>query len=144
MTVPGDAWAIVQPPGWPRPQGYAHGIVASGRLVFLAGMLGWNREGQFETDDFVGQVDRALRNVVELLAAAGARADHLVRLTWYITNREEYLRSLPALGAVYREVIGRHYPAMSVVEVSALVEPRAKVEIEATAVIPTPEGGTQR
>jgi enamine deaminase RidA (YjgF/YER057c/UK114 family) len=102
-------------------------------------MLGWNREGHFETDDFVGQVQQALRNVVETLAVAEARPDHLVRLTWYITSREEYLRSLQALGVVYREVIGRHYPTMSVVEVSALIEDRAKVEIEATAVIPIPE-----
>jgi enamine deaminase RidA (YjgF/YER057c/UK114 family) len=108
-------------------------------LVFLAGTLGWTREGHFETDDFVGQVQQALRNVVETLAAADALPDHLVRLTWYITSREDYLRSLPALGVVYREVIGRHYPTMSVVEVSALIEERAKVEIEATAVIPIPE-----
>lgn len=136
MTLSRDGHRIIQPPGWPRPRGYSNGIVAEGRLVFLAGMLGSTREGQFETDDFVGQARQALQNVVEMLAAADAHPDHLVRLTWYITSREDYLRSLPALGVAYREVIGRHYPAMSVVEVSALIEERAKVEIEATAVVP--------
>ncbi len=127
---------VLQPADWPKPRGYANGVAARGTCVFLAGMVGWNHEGTFESDDFVDQVRRALQNIVTLLAEAGGRPEHLVRLVWYVTDREEYLRSQEALGRAYREVIGRHYPAMSVVEVKGLVEPGAKVEIEATAVIP--------
>ncbi len=130
---------VLQPAGWPRPRGYANGVAARGTCVFLAGMVGWNHEGAFESTDFVDQVRQALQNIVALLAEAGGGPEHLVRLVWYVTDREEYLRSREALGRVYREVIGRHYPAMSVVEVKGLVEPGAKVEIEATAVIPDVE-----
>lgn len=139
---------LLQPPGWVRPRGYAYGVVARGTWVFVAGMVGWNARGEFDHKDFVGQARRALQNIVEVLREAGARPEHLVRLTWYVTDKEEYLSALEDLGRAYREVIGRHYPAMSVVEVQGLVEPGAKVEIEATAVIPDSEpvpedGGTQ-
>ncbi len=127
---------ILHPPGWPQPKGYTHGMAARGTLVFVAGMVGWNREGQFETDDFVGQARQALQNIVAVLAEAGAGPAHVVRLTWFVTSKEEYLASLEDLGAAYRTVMGRHFPPMSVVEVKALMEERAKVEIEATAVIP--------
>lgn len=127
---------VLQPPDWAKPKGYSNGIAAKGTLIFTAGMIGWNGQGVFETDDFVGQTRQALQNIVDTIAEAGARPEHLVRLTWFITDKQAYLESLPALGQVYREVIGRHYPVMSVVEVSALMEDRAKVEIEATAVIP--------
>lgn len=127
---------ILQPTGWARPKGYANGIAARGRLVFIAGMIGWNPQGVFETDDFVGQSRQALQNILGTLAEAGGKPEHLVRLTWFITSKQEYLASLDALGAAYREVMGRHYPTMSVVEVKSLMEDRAKVEIEATAVIP--------
>ncbi|MER3480042.1 MAG: enamine deaminase RidA [Meiothermus sp.] len=127
---------ILQPAGWAQPKGYANGIAARGTLVFIAGMIGWNPQGVFETDDFVAQAGQALRNILEILAEAGGGPEHVVRLTWFVTDKQEYLTSLDALGVVYREVMGRHYPAMSVVEVSALMEGRAKVEIEATAVIP--------
>lgn len=130
---------ILHPPSWVRPKGYAHGVAARGTWVFVAGMVGWNEEGEFEDTDFVGQARRALRNIVEVLQEAGARPEHLVRLTWYVTDKEEYLGCLEDLGRAYREVIGRHFPAMSVVEVKGLIEPGAKVEIEATAVVPDPE-----
>jgi enamine deaminase RidA (YjgF/YER057c/UK114 family) len=127
----------LHPQGWADPSGYAHGIAASGRIVVTAGQIGWDpATGAFATDDFVGQATQALRNVVAVLAAGGAEPQHLVRLTWYITTRSEYLAARRGLGAAYREVVGRHYPAMAVVFVAALVEERAKVEIEATAVIP--------
>lgn len=137
---------VLQPPHWARPKGYANGIATRGTLVFLSGMIGWNPQQRFEATDFVGQARQALKNIVEALAEAEARPEHLVRLTWFVTDREEYLASLPELGSVYREVIGRHYPAMSVVQVVALVEPQAKLEIEATAVIPDAPGreGTTR
>lgn len=131
-----DNWQILQPPGWPTPKGYVNGIAARGRMVFLAGMVGWNRQGVFESDDFVEQSRQALQNIVETLAQAGGRPEHVVRLTWFILSKEEYLARLDALGLAYRTVMGRHYPTMSVVEVRALIEDRAKVEIEATAVIP--------
>jgi len=127
---------ILQPPGWPRPRGYANGIAARGRLVFVSGMIGWNADGRFASDDFSAQAGQALRNIVEVLRAAGARPEHIVRMTWYVVDRREYLAAGSALGAVYREIIGAHYPAMTAVEVSALMEDRARVEIEATAVVP--------
>jgi len=111
-------------------------MAARGTLVFVAGMVGWNRAGQFESDDFVGQARQALQNIVAVLAEAGARPEHVVRLTWFVTSKDEYLAAQEPLGAAYREVMGRHFPPMSVVEVRALMEDRAKVEIEATAVIP--------
>lgn len=126
---------ILQPAGWPRPRGYANGIVAEGRQVFISGQIGWNAEQKFTSDELALQVRQALVNVVEVLACAGGRPEQLVRLTWYLTSREEYYTSIEAIGAAYRDVIGRHFPAMSVVVVAALLEPGAKVEIEATAVL---------
>lgn len=127
---------ILHPKNWKPARGYANGVAASGRMVFTGGLIGWNADQEFETDDFVGQVKVALTSIVEVLACAGARPEHLVRLTWYVTDKHEYLNSLKELGAVYKEVIGRNYPAMALVQVVALVEDRAKVEIEATAIIP--------
>lgn len=126
----------LHPKGWKPARGYANGMAAQGRMIFTGGMIGWNADCVFETDDFAGQVEQALRNIVAVLAKGGAGPEHLVRLTWYVTDRDEYLSSLPALGAVYRAVLGRNYPAMALVQVVALVEARAKVEIEATAVVP--------
>lgn len=126
---------ILQPPGWPRPKGYSNGVSARGRLVFTAGQVGWNAQGNFP-DTLAGQVELALGNVVAVLAEAGAGPEHLVRLTWFIADRRAYLDAQSEIGAAYRRVLGRHYPAMSLVEVSALVESKALVEIEATAVIP--------
>jgi len=127
---------ILHPKNWKPARGYANGVAASGRMVFTGGLIGWNADQEFETDDFVGQVAVALRSIVEVLACAGAGPEHLVRLTWYVTDKQEYLGNLKGLGAVYKEIIGRNYPAMALVQVVALVEDRAKVEIEATAVIP--------
>jgi enamine deaminase RidA (YjgF/YER057c/UK114 family) len=127
----------LNPKNWAKPKGYANGIAARGTLVFVAGQIGWNgAEGRFETDDFVGQAKQALGNIVAVLAEAGAKPEHIVRFTWYVTDKQEYVARLPEMGRAYREIIGRHYPAMALVEVKALVEDRAKVEIEATAVIP--------
>jgi enamine deaminase RidA (YjgF/YER057c/UK114 family) len=117
-------------------KGYAPGVAATGRLVVTAGLVGWNADGQFETDDFTGQTAQALRNVVAVLAEGGARPEHLVRLTWYVVDKREYLASLAGIGQAYREIIGSHYPAMALVQVAGLVEDRARVEIEATAVVP--------
>ena len=126
---------ILEPAGWPRPRGYSNGVAASGRQVFVSGQIGWDAGGRIVSDDFAAQVRQALFNIVAVLAAAGAKPEQLVRLTWYVTSRDEYVASLDAVGTAYREIIGRHYPAMSVVQIAALVEPRAKVEIEATAVV---------
>lgn len=123
------------PEGWPRPRGYSYGFSARGTIVVLSGMVGWNREGLFESDDFVAQAKQALLNILEVLEVAGGRREHLVRLTWYVTDMREYLDRMEDLGEAYRSVMGNHYPAMSVVEVVRLVDERAKVEIEATAVI---------
>ena len=127
---------ILHPKHWKPARGYANGVAAEGRMVFTGGLIGWNANCEFETDDFVEQVAQALRSIVEVLAEAGAKPEHLVRLTWYVTDKREYLANLKGLGAVYKEIIGRTYPAMALVQVVALVEDRAKVEIEATAVIP--------
>ena len=128
---------VVTPLGWKAPSGYAHGIISAGRVVVAAGQVGWNpRTGAFETDDFAGQVAQVLKNIVEVMKAAGARPEHIVRLTWFVTSRSDYLRARKEIGVAYKEIVGRHYPAMSVVVVSALLEDRAKVEIEATAVVP--------
>lgn len=126
----------LHPKGWAPARGYANGIAAEGRMVFTGGLVGWNAAQEWETDDFSQQAAQCLRNVVAVLACAGAEPAHLVRLTWYVTDKREYLTSLKDLGRAYREVIGPHYPAMALVQVAALVEDRAKVEIEATAVIP--------
>ena len=132
----GTAMEFLHPTHWKPAIGYSNGVAATGRMVFTGGIIGWNADQVFETDDFVGQAERALRSIVEVLACAGARPEHLVRLTWYVTDKREYLASLKDLGRAYKAVIGRHYPAMALVQVVALVEDRAKVEIEATAVIP--------
>ena len=126
---------ILQPPGWARPRGYANGVAATGRQVYVAGQIGWDAEQRFASDDFAAQVRQALANVVAVLGCAGAGPEHLVRMTWYVTSRDEYNSALPEIGTAYRELIGRNFPAMSVVVVAALLEPRAKVEIEATAVV---------
>ena len=127
---------MLNPPGWPRPKGYSNGIAASGRMVFVAGMVGWNETEEFETDDFAGQFRKALENICAVLKEGGAGPEHLVRLTMYFTSKQEYLDNLKGVGEAYREVIGRNYPVMAAVEVVALMEDRAKVEIEATAVVP--------
>ena len=127
---------VLHPAAWKAATGYSNGVAATGRQVFCGGMIGWNGDQVFETDAFVGQVAQALRNIVAVLAEAGAGPEHLVRLTWFVTSKAEYLGNLRELGRAYREIIGRHYPAMTLVQVVALVEDRAKVEIEATAVIP--------
>lgn len=126
----------LQPDGWPRPRGYANGIAASGRMVFVSGMVGWDEQGKFQTDDFAGQVRQALANALAVLAAGGAGPEHIVRMTWYVLDKKEYVAAYPAIGAAYRELIGRHFPAMSAVQVAGLVEDRARVEIEVTAVVP--------
>ena len=127
---------VLHPKNWKPALGYSNGMAARGRLVVTGGIIGWNADQVFETDDFAGQAAQVLRSIVEVLACAGARPKHLVRLTWYVTDKHEYLASLKELGRAYRETIGRHYPAMALVQVVALVEDRAKVEIEATAVVP--------
>jgi enamine deaminase RidA (YjgF/YER057c/UK114 family) len=126
----------LQPPGWAQPKGYANGIAARGTMVFVGGQIGWNAQQQFESDDFIEQTGQALRNIVAVLHEAGAGPEHMVRMTWYITDRDEYQRRLGELGPVYRAAMGRNFPAMTCVQVAALVEARAKVEIEVTAVIP--------
>ena len=127
---------ILQPDGWAAPKGYANGISAKGRQIFIAGQIGWNAEARFETDDFVAQVEQALSNVVAVLTAAGGKPEHIVRLNWYITDKGEYAENQRAIGEAYRRVIGRNFPAMTLLVVAGLLEPRAKVEIEATAVLP--------
>ena len=128
---------ILQPEGWGTPKGYVNGLEAEGRLVFVAGQIGWNpKTCAFETDDFVGQTDQALRNVLAVLAEGGAGPEHVTRMTWYVTDRAAYLANTRALGRVWRESFGRHYPAMTLVVVAGLLEEGAKVEIEATAVVP--------
>ena len=127
---------VLQPSGWSKPRGYSNGIVATGRMVFVAGQIGWNGDCQFESDDFVAQTAQALRNVVAVLFEGGAHPEDIVRMTWYVTDREEYLRRGSEIGVVYREIMGKHYPVMTAVEVKGLMEARAKVEIEVTAVTP--------
>ena len=127
---------ILHPAHWKPARGYANGIAARGRLVVTGGIIGWNADQVFESDDFAAQAAQALRSIVEVLACAGARPEHLVRLTWYVTDKRDYLAALKDLGTAYRDIIGRHFPAMALVQVVALVEDRAKVEIEATAVVP--------
>jgi enamine deaminase RidA (YjgF/YER057c/UK114 family) len=126
---------VLLPEGWPRPRGYVNGILARGETIYLGGIIGWDTEGRFP-DGFVGQVRQTLSNIVAVLQSGGAAPENVVRMTWYVVDMEEYRSSLAELGAVYREVMGRHYPAMALVEVKSLVEPDALVEIEATAVIP--------
>jgi enamine deaminase RidA (YjgF/YER057c/UK114 family) len=131
---------FLQPPDWAAPKGYANGVSvecgSGAKLVFIGGQIGWNARQQFDSDDFVAQARQALANTLAVLRESGGSVEHVARLTWYVTDRDEYVANLRALGAAYREVFGRHFPAMTCVEVSRLVEPRAKVEIEATAVVP--------
>lgn len=127
---------FLQPPGWTRPRGYSNGVAASGRTVSVSGMIGWDAQGVFHTDDFAGQTRQALQNIVEVLAEAGAKPEHIVRMTWYVLDKHEYMGAHKEVGAAYRELIGRHYPAMSAVQVAGLMEDRARVEIEVTAIVP--------
>ena len=127
---------ILQPEGWARPAGYANGVAARGRMVFTAGLIGWNAQSVFESDEFVAQTRQALENVVAVLATGGAKPEHLVSMTWYVTSRAQYLANLKGVGAAWRETVGKHYCAMAAVEVSALMEPRAKIEIQAIAIVP--------
>lgn len=127
---------ILHPKNWAKAKGYANGVAASGQMIFCGGLIGWNADQEFKSDDFVDQVEQTLKNIVAVLAEAGAKPEHLVRLTWFVTDKAEYLGRLKDVGRVYRDVIGRHYPAMTMVQVVALIEHQAKVEIEATAVIP--------
>lgn len=127
---------VILPPGWPRPRGYANGVAASGRMLFIAGMIGWDAQGVFHSDDFAAQVRQALQNVADVLREAGGKPENIVRMTWYVTDKREYLAAGKEIGRAFREIIGSYNAAMTAVEVRALIEDRAKVEIEATAVIP--------
>lgn len=127
---------VLQPPSWARPKGYANGVAVRGRQIYVAGMIGWDGQGRFQSDDLVGQVRQALANIVEVLAEADAKPEHIVRMTWYLTDKREYLARAREIGAVYRELIGSFNAAMTAVQVSALIEDRAQVEIEVTAVVP--------
>lgn len=127
---------LLQPAGWTAPRGYANGIAARGTQIFVGGQIGWNAQQQFESDDFIAQTAQTLRNIVAVLKEAGAGPEHMVRMTWYVLDRAEYNSRLPELGRVYREVLGRNFPAMTCVQVAALMEARARVEIEVTAVLP--------
>ena len=126
----------LQPPDWAEPKGYANGILARGALLFVGGQIGWNAAQQFETDDFVAQTRQTLQNIAAVLKAGGAGPEHMVRMTWYVVDRVEYNARLKEIGGVYREVMGRNFPAMTCVQVAALMESRAKIEIEVTAVLP--------
>jgi enamine deaminase RidA (YjgF/YER057c/UK114 family) len=127
---------ILQPPGWARPRGYANGVAASGRMVCVSGMIGWDAQCQFQCLDFAGQTRQALANIVDVLAEAGALPEHIVRMTWYVVDKREYIDAAKDIGAAYRDLIGRHYPAMTAVQVTALIEDKARVEIEVTAIVP--------
>ena len=127
---------ILQPPSWARAKGFSNGIAASGRLVFIAGQIGWTGQARWEARDFAGQFRQAIKNILAVLAEANGKPEHIVRLTWYVLDKQEYLSSLKEVGAAYRELMGRHYPTMAVVQVSGLVEDQARLEIEATAVVP--------
>ncbi|MEP7329810.1 MAG: RidA family protein [Betaproteobacteria bacterium] len=133
-------WRTLAPPDWAPPKGYANGIAARGTMVFVGGQIGWNAQQQFETDDFAAQARQALLNVIAVLREASAGPEHIVRMTWYVVDKREYIASYRALGTAYREVMGRHFPAMTAVAVTALIEDRARVEIEVTAVIPDAAG----
>jgi enamine deaminase RidA (YjgF/YER057c/UK114 family) len=127
---------VILPPGWPRPKGYSNGVAASGRMLFIAGMIGWDGQGVFHSDDFAAQARQALENIAAVLREAGGKPEHIVRMTWYVTDKREYLAAGKAIGQAFREIVGSYNAAMTAVEVNALIEDRAKVEIEATAVIP--------
>lgn len=134
--TPSSPHSFLNPEGWVQAKGYANGIMATGQVIFTGGLIGWNGQQQFEHEDLVGQFEQTLKNIVAVLETAGARPEHLVRLTWYITDKAEYLGNLKEIGAAYRRVLGRHFPTMAVVQVVALMEDAAKIEIEATAVVP--------
>ena len=127
---------ILQPPGWPRPKGYSNGISAKGRMIFTGGIVGWDENEEFRSSDLVDQFRQVLVNTVMILAEAGARPEHVTRMTWYLLSRDDYVKALPEIGKAYREIMGKSFPAMTVVEVGALVEPDARIEIETTAVVP--------
>ena len=127
---------VLQPPGWVRPKGYVNGVAASGRMVFVSGMVGWDAQERFQAADLVGQVRQALTNVVVVLAVGGARPEHIVRITWYVRDKRAYIAGYKEIGAVYREIIGKHFPAMTAIQVTDLIEDKALVEIEVTAVVP--------
>jgi enamine deaminase RidA (YjgF/YER057c/UK114 family) len=127
---------ILQPPSWARPKGFSNGVAAKGEMIFVSGTVGWDAEGKFVSNEFVGQARQALKNIVEILAEAKAKPEHITRMTWYVVDKKQYLAASKELGAVYREIIGGHYPAMTAVEVAGLIEDQAKVEIEVTAVLP--------
>jgi len=126
----------LQPPDWAEPKGYANGVMARGALIFVGGQIGWNAAQQFESDDFIDQTRQTLQNIVAVLKAAGAAPEHMVRMTWYVVDKVEYVARLKELGQVYREVMGKNFPAMTCVQVAGLVEDRARIEIEVTAVLP--------
>jgi len=136
MTQSTSPHEMLHPSNWKAPVGYANGVSATGRTLYLGGLIGWNGQQEFESDDFVEQIAQTLQNIKDVLQAGNARPEHLVRMTWYITDKRDYLSNLKGIGKAYREVIGAHYPAMAMVQVAALIEDRAKVEIEATAVLP--------
>ena len=127
---------VILPEGWPRPKGYSNGVVASGKMLFIAGMIGWDAQGNFASDDFAAQVRQALQNVADVLREAGGKPENIVRMTWYVTDKKEYLAAAKDIGQAYREIIGAYNAAMTAVQVTALIEDRAKVEIEVTAVLP--------
>jgi len=127
---------VLLPEGWPRPKGYANGVMARGRQVYIAGMIGWDAQGVFHSDDFAQQARQALQHIADVLREAGGKPEHIVRMTWYVTDKREYLAAGREIGQAFREIIGSYNAAMTAVQVSALIEDRAKVEIEATAVIP--------
>jgi enamine deaminase RidA (YjgF/YER057c/UK114 family) len=127
---------ILQPPEWMQPRGYSNGIAASGRMVCVSGMIGWDAQGQFHSDDFAEQTRQALQNIVDVLAQANAKPEHIVRMTWYVVDKKEYVAAYKEIGVIYRELIGKHYPCMTAVQVAGLIEDRARVEIEVTAMVP--------
>ncbi|MDB5822599.1 MAG: enamine deaminase RidA [Herminiimonas sp.] len=127
---------FLQPAGWVKPRGYANGVAASGRTVCVSGMVGWDADGKFHTDDFAGQVEQALKNIVEVLAEAQAKPEHIVRMTWYVLDKKEYIGAYKQVGEAYRKIIGRHFPTMTAVQVAGLIEDRARVEIEVSAIVP--------
>ena len=127
---------FLHPPGWVRPRGYSNGIAARGRVVCVSGMIGWDGQGVFHTSDFAGQVRQTLKNIVEVLAEADARPEHIVRMNWYVVDKREYIAAYKEIGIAYRDIIGRHFPTMTALQVAALIEDRARVEIEVTAVVP--------
>jgi len=129
------------PEGWPRPSGYANGILAEGRMVFVAGQIGWTPEGMFEQNDFLGQLKQTLKNTLAVLAEGGAGPEHIVRMTWYVTDRDEYLENLAGMGQIWRDIMGKNYPAIACVAVTGLMEAKAKIEIETTAVLPSTTEG---